>query len=88
MRARYRVPRCVVDVPEVAFPVLPCRCEVLNVMSGAVARDYLRTHLERTREDGMGRDVHRCAESGVEWVEERSGTGYGDDVTVLRRLTR
>jgi hypothetical protein len=68
--------------------VVPCRCEVLNVMSGEVARDYLRTHLDRERIDGMGRAVHRCSTSGVEWVEERSGTGYGDDVTVLRRLSR
>jgi hypothetical protein len=68
--------------------VVPCRCEVLNVLSGEVARDYLRTHLERDRLDGMGRTVHRCEESGLEWVEDRSGTGYGDDVTVLRRLTR
>jgi hypothetical protein len=68
--------------------VVPCRCEVLNVLSGEVARDYLRTHLERDRLDGMGRTVHRCEGSGVEWVEDRSGSGYGDDVTVLRRLTR
>jgi predicted amidohydrolase YtcJ len=67
--------------------VVPCRCEVLNVMSGDVARDYIRTHLQRERVDGMERAVHRCAESGVEWVEEHSGTGYRDDVTVLRRLS-
>jgi hypothetical protein len=66
--------------------MVPCRCEVLNVMSGAVARDYSRTHLDQLRTDGMGRPVHRCPETGIEWVEERSGTGYGDDVTVLRRL--
>jgi hypothetical protein len=66
--------------------VVPCRCEVLNVMSGEVARDYIRTHLQRERDDAMGRAVHRCADSAVEWVEDRSGGGYGDDVTVLRRL--
>jgi hypothetical protein len=66
--------------------MVPCRCEVLNVMSGAVARDYSRIHLEQVRTDGMGRPVHRCQETGIEWTEERSSTGYADDVTVLRRL--
>jgi hypothetical protein len=68
--------------------VVPCRCEILNVMSGAVARDYARAHLDRDRVDGMGRTVHRCAVSGVEWTEDHRGSGDGDDVTVLRRLTR
>jgi hypothetical protein len=68
--------------------VVPCRCEVLNVMSGAVARDYSRTHLVKVRLDGMGRAVHRCEESGIEWTEDHRATGYGDDVTVLRRITR
>ena len=63
-----------------------CRCAVLNVMSGDVARDYLRTHLEHDRTDGMGRAVHRCTETDVEWIEERSQSGYGQDVTVLRRV--
>ncbi len=62
-----------------------CRCAVLNVMSGEVAREYLRYHLEVERTDGMGRRVHRCAESGVSWIEERRPSGYGDDVPVLRR---
>jgi hypothetical protein len=68
--------------------VVPCRCQVLNVMSGEVARDYARRHLEEARTDGMGRTVHRCPDTEIEWAEERSGTGYGDDVTVLRRLAR
>lgn len=62
-----------------------CRCAVLNVMSGEVAREYLRVHLQHDRTDGMGRNVHRCEESGVDWVEERKPGGYGEDVTVLRR---
>jgi hypothetical protein len=66
----------------------PCRCELLNVMSGAVARDYARTHLERVRVDAMGREVYRCPDSGVEWTEDGDQTGYGANVTVLRRLTR
>jgi hypothetical protein len=65
-----------------------CRCEVLNVMSGDVARDYTRVHLREVRKDGMGRRVHLCDEAGVEWIEEREPGGYADDVTVLRRLTR
>jgi len=68
--------------------MIDCRCEVLNVLSGAVAHDYVRTHLERARVDGLGRSVHRCDESGIEWTEERSTTGYADDVLVLRRLQR
>ena len=66
--------------------MVSCRCEVLNVMSGEVAREYLRAHLEHGRTDGMGRSVHRCAETDVEWIEERSQSGYGEDVTVLRRV--
>ena len=62
-----------------------CRCGVLNVMSGNVAREYARYHLEVERTDGVGRQVHRCAESGVTWIEERSQTGYRDEVMVLRR---
>jgi hypothetical protein len=65
-----------------------CRCEVLNVMSGEVARDYLVNHLQPERPDGMGRAVHRCPTTEVSWVEERKPGGYGDDVTVLRRLDR
>jgi len=68
--------------------MVACRCEVLNVMSGEVARDYLVGHLSHTRTDGMGRRVHRCDETGIEWTEERSASGYADEVTVLRRGSR
>ncbi|MFO7961458.1 MAG: hypothetical protein R6U94_10975 [Nitriliruptoraceae bacterium] len=54
-------------------------------MSGDVASEYLRYHLEVERTDGMGRRVHRCADSGVSWIEERRPSGYGGDVIVLRR---
>lgn len=63
-----------------------CRCETLNVLSGALARDLLDEHLRAMRTDGMGRTVHRCEESEVEWLEERRRGGYSDDVIVLRRL--
>ncbi len=68
--------------------MVPCRCEVLNVMSGAVARDYARSHLDHMRTDAMGREVHRCPELGVEWFEERSASGYAENVHVLRRNVR
>lgn len=64
-----------------------CRCQVLNVMSGDVARDYVRVHLREAREDGMGRTVHRCEDSAVEWLEESRASNYGEDVTVLRRIS-
>lgn len=63
-----------------------CQCEVLNVMSGPLARDYLDVHLQRVRTDGMGRTVHRCESSGIEWLEEHRPSGYDDDVLVLRRV--
>lgn len=63
-----------------------CRCQVLNVLSGDVARDYLNGHLSESRRDGMGHVVHRCDETDVEWLEERTASGYADDIVVLRRL--
>ena len=63
-----------------------CRCEILNVLSGALARDLLDKHLREVRTDGMGRTVYLCEDSEVEWLEERQRGGYDDDVTVLRRL--
>ena len=63
-----------------------CRCEVLNVLSGALANDYLDGHLQQVREDGLGRTVHRCEASDVEWLEEHRSSGFDDEVTVLRRL--
>ena len=62
-----------------------CRCQVLNVMSGDLARDYARHHLDADGTDGMGRVVYRCPDHDVGWVEEREPNGYGDDVVVLRR---
>lgn len=65
--------------------MVTCRCEVLNGLSGDVARDYLRTHLKKLRVDGMGRTVHGCPDSEIEWTEEREPGGYAEDVLVLRR---
>jgi hypothetical protein len=66
--------------------VVECRCEVLNVMSGDVARDYARTHLDPVRTDGMGRSVLRCEPTGLEWVEEVEAGGYNPNTLVLRRV--
>jgi hypothetical protein len=65
-----------------------CRCAVLNVMSGEVAHEYLRYHLQVERTDGMGRTVHACPDSDIHWIEERRASGYGGDVIVLRRAQR
>ncbi|MEX2503427.1 MAG: hypothetical protein WD378_01175 [Egicoccus sp.] len=65
-----------------------CRCDVLNVLSGPVAQDYLKGHLDADRTDGMGRQVHRCPHTDVEWVADRSPDGYADEVLVLRRVLR
>jgi hypothetical protein len=65
-----------------------CRCEQLNVLSGDVARDLRRRHLESAGIDGMGRALHRCPDTGIEWLEERDPTGYSGDTVVLRRRTR
>ena len=65
-----------------------CRCEILNVLSGALARDLLDHHLREARIDGMGRTIHRCEDSEIEWLEEHQRSGYDDQVTVLRRVQR
>lgn len=65
-----------------------CRCNVLNVLSGEVAQDYVRGHLEAVRVDGVGRPVHRCPQTEVEWAEDKSPDGYAEDTIVLRRVPR
>jgi hypothetical protein len=65
-----------------------CRCEVLNNLTGDLARDYARRHLDQVRADGLGRAIHRCPETGVSWLEERSISGYTDEVIILRRSPR
>lgn len=71
--------------PRAGSGLVPCRCRVLNVMSGEVARDYVRQHLDPEGKDGMGRMRYRCAQEGLCWVEEREPGGYGNEVVVLRR---
>jgi hypothetical protein len=65
-----------------------CRCEQLNVLSGDVARELRKRHLEPAGADGMGRAVHRCPDTGIEWLEEREAVGYSGDAIVLRRRLR
>jgi hypothetical protein len=65
--------------------MVTCRCNLLNGLSGDLARDYVSTHLQRSRVDGMGRPIHICPDLQVEWTEEREPCGYAEDVIVLRR---
>ncbi len=65
--------------------MVACRCEVLNGLSGDVAIDYVRTHLQHLRTDAMGRAVHVCPDTQLEWYEEREMGGYGENVLILRR---
>lgn len=65
-----------------------CRCEMLNVMSGAVASDYARDHLDEVRSGGRGRKVFRCPDTGVTWMQDIAASGYDADSIVLRRSPR
>ena len=65
-----------------------CRCEVLNVMSGAVATDYARAHLDQVRSDGTGRVAYRCPQTGISWSQDRAAHGVDDETIVLRRDAR
>jgi hypothetical protein len=62
-----------------------CRCRILNVLSGNLAEEYLRTHLGGD-DAGTNRRVHLCKETGVQWVEDRSAPQYASASRVLRRL--
>ena len=64
--------------------MVQCRCAVLNHLSGAIAADYVRTHLESLGTAGTGR-VFACPETGVRWADERAGAG---GVERLRRQER
>lgn len=68
--------------------MVTCRCEVLNVMSGAVASDYARQHLDPVRSPGNGRVLYRCPETGIGWSQDRAAHGVDDETVVLRRDAR
>lgn len=72
--------------PQQRMRMSPCKCRNLNVVSGDMARDYVASHLDHTRIDGMAPAVYRCGGTDIEWVEEREPTGYNDDAIVLRRV--
>lgn len=63
-----------------------CRCQVLNVLSGALAVDYLNGHLGAKDADS-NRRVHVCPSTGVQWIEDRSAPTYASSIRVLRRLS-
>ena len=52
------------------------------------AKELLARHLAHSRVDGMGRPVHRCEDTGIEWIEERHSNGYAGETIVLRRVAR
>ncbi|HEX9890353.1 MAG TPA: hypothetical protein VGA69_12790 [Nitriliruptorales bacterium] len=61
----------------------PCRCEILNTLTGDIARDYSNAHLEpetATRHRDEGR--YRCPDTGVTWVLEHDRI---NDAPRLRR---
>lgn len=62
-----------------------CRCNMLNVLSGALATEYLLGHLGGADADS-NRRVHTCPNTGVQWIEDRSATQYASSSQVLRRL--
>lgn len=62
-----------------------CRCQVLNVLSGDLALDYLNGHLGAADADS-NRRVHVCPTTGVQWIEDRSAPQYASSTRVLRRL--
>ncbi len=64
--------------------MVPCRCQVLNHLSGAIAADYARTHLEDLGTSGTGR-TWECPDTGVRWA---GPAGAGDVVDRLRRQER
>lgn len=67
---------------------MDCRCDVLNQMTGDVARDYARRHLDQVRTDGVGQTTYRCPDTGTTWVEERAPASHGEDARRLRRSDR
>ena len=66
--------------------MIPCRCAVLNTLTGRAANDYATQHLDVLREDASGARTMSCAETGITFVLERAGGVYGGDEQ--RRLRR
>lgn len=66
--------------------MVPCRCDVLNHLTGAIAHDYARTHLQSLATSGAGRQWS-CPDTGVRWADESPVTAPGH-VARLRRQER
>lgn len=66
--------------------MVQCRCVVLNHLSGAIAADYVRTHLDSLGSGGNHR-VFACPDTGVRWADDTPG-GSGGGIDCLRRQER
>lgn len=66
--------------------MVPCRCHVLNSLTGDAAAEYTRHHLDVTRPHNGRVTTYRCPDTNVEWVEERAPTAYDDSTRRLRRM--
>lgn len=67
--------------------MIPCRCDVLNTISGKAADDYVRQHLDVVREDARGGQHLTCPEANVSFVLERTDGVYGGDEQIRLRRT-
>ncbi len=63
--------------------MIECRCAVLNHLSGAIAADYVRTHLH-SRGNGGGTRTFTCPDTGVRWADDSGGGTDG----IIERLRR
>lgn len=66
--------------------MVQCRCAVLNHLHGALAVDYVRTHLEAEGGSGVGR-AWSCPDTGVRWADDSPAMADGH-VARLRRQDR
>ena len=68
--------------------MIPCRCDVLNTLTGRAATDYSRQHLDVLKESAQGTTSLSCPETGTTFVLEHAGGVYGgDDQRRLRRTS-
>lgn len=68
--------------------MIPCRCAVLNTLTGRAATDYVRQHLDVLREDSRGTKSASCPDTGTTFVLEHADGVYGgDDQRRLRRTS-
>jgi hypothetical protein len=65
--------------------VIECRCVMLNHMSGAIAADYARVHLDVVAAGWGSSRMWECPDTGVQWA---APGGHRDPVAQLRRVDR